>query len=142
MGIGYSAPPRPLGEQIAALERIEVAGVEVEQSGTGTFRRIGRSSFGGLEAALIVNDNGSIGASSPVDVEVWMVSGGSAIVRALRTAAGQFRTGLNGNVPVAKAAAIAAPAAAPAAYDQAQAQSAVNAVNAIRAALTNIGITA
>lgn len=49
--------------------------------------------------------------------------------------------GFGGNAPVAKAAAIAAPTAPGAAYAQAEAQSAVAAINAIRTALTNIGIT-
>lgn len=49
--------------------------------------------------------------------------------------------GLNGNTPVAKAAAIAAPTAPGAAYVQAEAASAVAAINAIRTALANIGIT-
>lgn len=50
--------------------------------------------------------------------------------------------GLNGNVPVAKAGAIAAPTAPGAAYVQAEAASAKTAIDAIRVALTNIGITA
>lgn len=50
-------------------------------------------------------------------------------------------TGLNGNAPVAKAAAIAAPTAPGAAYVQAEATSAKTAIDAIRVALTNIGIT-
>lgn len=51
-------------------------------------------------------------------------------------------TGLNGNAAIAKAAAITAPTAPGAAYVQAEAQSAVTAINSIRTALTNIGITA
>lgn len=47
----------------------------------------------------------------------------------------------NGNAPVAKAAAITAPATQSAAYVQADVQSIVTAVNSIRTALTNVGIT-
>lgn len=50
--------------------------------------------------------------------------------------------GLNGNPPVAKAAAIAAPAAAPTLYSQAHSESLVTAINSIRTALKNVGITA
>lgn len=52
------------------------------------------------------------------------------------------KTGLNGATPVVQAGAIAAPTAPGAAYSQAEAQSAVAAINAIRTALQNIGITA
>lgn len=80
-----------------------------------------------------------------------MVSGnfytqyGAASFGALQPWAHNFSgsgVGLNGNTPVAKAAAIAAPTAPGAVYQQTEAQSAVAAINAIRAALTNIGITA
>jgi len=47
-----------------------------------------------------------------------------------------------GESPVAQAVAIAAPTAPSAAYVQAEAQSAVTAINAIRLALSNFGITA
>lgn len=49
--------------------------------------------------------------------------------------------GLYGVAPVARAGAIAAPTAPGAAYVQAEAQSMKTAVDAIRAALTNIGLT-
>ena len=49
--------------------------------------------------------------------------------------------GLYGVTPVAKASAIGAPTAPGAAYVQAEAQSAVTAINSIRTALTNLGIT-
>lgn len=51
------------------------------------------------------------------------------------------KVGFNGVVPVARAAAITAPVAASALYTQSQVQSLVDAVNAIRVALTNVGIT-
>lgn len=50
--------------------------------------------------------------------------------------------GVNGATPVVKAAAITAPTAAGGTYAQAQITSIVTAVNAIRTALTNAGITA
>lgn len=50
-------------------------------------------------------------------------------------------TGLYGVAPVARAASVVTPTAPGAAYVQAEAQSAVTAINAIKAALTNIGIT-
>lgn len=65
--------------------------------------------------------------------------GGGAIAGAL-THTGST-VGLNGNTPVAKAAAIAAPTAPGVVYAQAEAASMKTAVDAIRAALTNIGIT-
>ena len=50
--------------------------------------------------------------------------------------------GLYGVTPVVKASAISAPATQGGAYVQADVQSIVTAVNSIRTALTNIGITA
>jgi hypothetical protein len=50
--------------------------------------------------------------------------------------------GVNGKTPIVKAAAITAPTAAGGTYVQAQVTSVVTAVNAIRTALTNVGITA
>jgi len=50
--------------------------------------------------------------------------------------------GLYGVTPVAKASAIGAPTAPSGAYAQAEAQSAVTAINSIRTALSNLGITA
>jgi hypothetical protein len=50
-------------------------------------------------------------------------------------------TAVNGNAPVAKAGAIGAPNTQSAAYVQADVQSIVTAVNSIRTALTNFGIT-
>ncbi len=47
-----------------------------------------------------------------------------------------------GETPVVQASAISAPSNPGAAYVQSEAQSAVNAINSIRTALTNIGITA
>lgn len=47
-----------------------------------------------------------------------------------------------GETPVVQASAIGAPSNPGAAYVQAEAQSAVNAINSIRTALSNIGITA
>lgn len=49
--------------------------------------------------------------------------------------------GFYGVTPVARAAAITAPTAAGATYVQAQVTSLVTAVNALRTALTNVGIT-
>ena len=50
--------------------------------------------------------------------------------------------GLYNETPVAQASAIGAPSAPGAVYAQGEAQSAVNAINSIRTALQNIGITA
>jgi hypothetical protein len=50
--------------------------------------------------------------------------------------------GMNGKTPVAKAAAIASPTAPGASYVQAQATAAKTAIDAIRTALINVGITA
>lgn len=58
----------------------------------------------------------------------------------LGTASGKL--GLYGVATVVKAAAISAPSTSGAAYSQGEAQSAVNAINSIRVALQNIGITA
>lgn len=55
------------------------------------------------------------------------------------TAAGMV--GLHGVAPVARAAAITAPTAPGAIYSQAEAAAMKTAVDAIRAALTNVGIT-
>jgi hypothetical protein len=49
--------------------------------------------------------------------------------------------GVNGATPVARAAAIAAPTAPSAAYSQAEAQSMKTAVDALRTAIKNAGIT-
>lgn len=49
--------------------------------------------------------------------------------------------GLHGVAPIARQAAVAAPTAAPALYDQAQMGTVVDAVNALRARLTALGIT-
>lgn len=52
------------------------------------------------------------------------------------------KIGLYGVVPVIQAGAISAPSAPSSNYVQAEAQSAVTAINSIRTALKNIGITA
>lgn len=52
------------------------------------------------------------------------------------------KIGLYGKTPVVQASAIGAPTTPSAAYAQSEAQSAVDAINSIRTALTNIGITA
>lgn len=74
------------------------------------------------------------------------VTGGTTSVAALSSSGAFTHTGttvgLNGNTPVAKAGAITAPTAPGAAYVQAEAASMKTAVDAIRTALTNIGITA
>lgn len=114
----------------------------MEFASEGTFEVLRRRGFIGLDASLIIGQAGQIGINAPAGQDAWLLNGGTLNVRAIKTIGGQLRLGFYGNTPVAKAAAIAAPVAAPAAYDQAQAQSVVNAVNAIRTALTNIGITA
>lgn len=50
--------------------------------------------------------------------------------------------GLYGETPVAQAGAISAPASQGATYDQTNVNTLVTAINAIRTALTNIGVTA
>lgn len=52
------------------------------------------------------------------------------------------KIGFYGETPVVQAGAIGAPSTPSAAYVQAEAQSAVTAINSIRTALQNIGITA
>ena len=67
-------------------------------------------------------------------------SAGANIV-AVDTTGGVSRLGLYGVTPVIRASAITAPATQSGAYVQADVQSIVTAVNAIRVALTNVGIT-
>lgn len=94
-------------------------------------------------------------AGQTADLEQWQSSAAAVLssvaanggVDLATTLAGRLRasaagTGLNGNAPVAKAAAIAAPTVPGGLYNSAEAQSAVDAINAIRAALAAIGITA
>lgn len=68
-----------------------------------------------------------------------------AAANVAKTGAGTAQTfgqvGFNGNAPVGKAAAIAAPTAPGAVYVQAEATAMKTAVDAIRVALQNIGIT-
>jgi hypothetical protein len=68
-------------------------------------------------------------------------AGGTGVLRGLRLGVSGGQVGFYGANPVARAAAIAAPTAPSASYVQAEAQSMKTAVDAIRTALTNIGIT-
>lgn len=69
------------------------------------------------------------------------VTGAGVEVARFSTVAGAPRVGLYGAAPVARAAAIATPTAPSAGYVQAEAAAMKTAVDAIRAALTAIGIT-
>lgn len=72
-------------------------------------------------------------ATSKIDVQSAGLSLGNSASQKLS---------LYGETPVVQASAISAPSTPGAAYVQSEAQSAVNAINSIRTALSNIGITA
>lgn len=72
-------------------------------------------------------------ATSKIDVQSSGLSVGNSASQKLS---------FYGETPVVQASAISAPSTPGAAYVQSEAQSVVNAVNNIRTALTNIGITA
>jgi hypothetical protein len=82
----------------------------------------------------------SMGASGTL-YAIEPVAAGTGVLRGLRLGVSGGQVGFYGATPVARAAAIAAPTAPSASYVQAEAQSMKTAVDAIRAALTNIGIT-
>jgi len=68
-------------------------------------------------------------------------AGGTGVLRGLRLGVAGGQVGFYDATPVARAAAIASPTAPSATYVQAEAQSMKTAVDAIRNALKNIGIT-
>jgi len=82
----------------------------------------------------------SLGASGTL-YAIEPIAAGTGVLRGLRLGVAGGQVGFYGATPVARAAAIAAPTAPSASYVQAEAQSMKTAVDAIRAALTNIGIT-
>lgn len=68
-------------------------------------------------------------------------AGGTGVLRGLRLGVSGGQVGFYGATPVARAAAITSPTAPSASYVQAEAQSMKTAVDAMRTALANIGIT-
>ena len=82
----------------------------------------------------------SMGASGTL-YAIEPVAAGTGVLRGLRLGVSGGQVGFYGATPVARAAAIAAPTAPSASYVQAEAQSMKTAVDAMRTALTNIGIT-
>ena len=68
-------------------------------------------------------------------------AGGTGVLRGLRLGVASGQVGFYGATPVARASAITSPTAPSASYVQAEAQSMKTAVDAMRTALANIGIT-
>ena len=93
------------------------------------------ASAGAAGAVAIGKDSAGTSASTTTANQIKL---GTASHSLMGPGAG---TGINGNAPVAKAAAIASPTAPGAVYIQAEAASAKTAIDAIRVALTNLGVT-
>ena len=107
---------------------------------------VGLFSAGGSIAAVVSDGSTSefafflLGGPAPI-AEFYELGGISSVGLKIGNAGTTGKVGFYGATPVARAAAIAAPTAPSASYVQAEAQSMKTAVDAIRVALTNIGIT-
>ena len=108
---------------------------DADGSDANVFRIYGlKNVFSGAYERLKVGTEGTQFVIAPE-------AGGTGVLRGLRLGVAGGQVGFYGATPVARAAAIASPTAPSATYVQAEAQSMKTAVDAIRNALKNIGIT-
>lgn len=131
--------------QNSATQRNDIVCVGYHALVDGDFAiSIGSGVLAGAAGAVAIGtDSGGVAASTTVANEIKLGSASHTLnVIGSASLGGVGKTvGLYGATPVVRAAAITAPTAPGTIYSQAEAQSAVTAINAIRTALANIGVT-